>query len=314
MKRKIIVIGSVVILLIVALFGASNFMLEYSLRPGADVPFSRESAWKGMFADYPDMESWRDSLMNIGALHDTTIVREDGVQLHAYYVSANQPTTKTAVVVHGYTDCAIRMFHIGRMYSRDLGYNILLPDLYYHGDSQGKAIQMGWKDRLDVMRWMKIAAEIFNTKSMVVHGISMGAATTMMVSGEEQPDYVKAFVDDCGYTSVWDEFKGELKNQFGLPSFPLLYTASWLCKVRFGWGFQEASALNQVKKCKHPMLFIHGDSDDYVPTAMVFPLYEAATCPKELWLTEGVAHALSYRSYPKEYTEKVRNFLKPYMK
>ena len=61
------------------------------------------------------------------------------------------------------------------------------------------------------------------------------------------------------------------------------------------------------------MLFIHGDSDDYVPTAMVYPLYEAATCPKELWLTEGVAHALSYRTYPKEYTEKVRNFLKPYM-
>lgn len=313
MKRRIIVIGSVAILLIVALFGASNFMLEYSLCPGADVPFSREAAWKGMFRDYPDMQAWRDSLLHEGALHDTTIVRQDGVKLHAYYVYANQPTTQTAVVVHGYTDCAIRMFHIGRMYSRDLGYNILLPDLYYHGDSDGVAIQMGWKDRLDVMEWMRIAADIFHAKSMVVHGISMGAATTMMVSGEEQPDYVKAFVEDCGYTSVWDEFKGELKNQFGLPSFPLLYTASWWCKMRFGWGFQEASALNQVKKCKHPMLFIHGDSDDYVPTAMVYPLYEAATCPKELWLTEGVAHALSYKMYPQEYTNKVRSFLNPYM-
>ena len=39
------------------------------------------------------------------------------------------------------------------------------------------------KDRLDVLRWMNIANDIYggNTQ-MVVHGISMGAATTMMVS------------------------------------------------------------------------------------------------------------------------------------
>ena len=74
---------------------------------------------------------------------------------------------------------------------------------------------------------------------MVVHGVSMGAATTMMVSGEELPPYVKCFVEDCGYTSVWDEFKGELKNQFGLPAFPLLDVASWeemhLADVLYPW-------------------------------------------------------------------------------
>ncbi|MCF0160583.1 MAG: alpha/beta hydrolase, partial [Bacteroidaceae bacterium] len=228
---------------------------------------------------------------------------------HAYYIPAAQVTDQTAVIVHGYTDCAIRMMHIGRMYNRDLGFNILLPDLYYHGDSEGEAIQMGWKDRLDVMRWMAIAANIFDAQNMVVHGISMGAATTMMVSGEEQPEYVKAFVEDCGYTSVWDEFKQELKKQYKLPAFPILYTSSLLCKWRYGWSFQEASALEQVKKCRLPMLFIHGDADDYVPTAMVYPLYEAATCPKELWLPEGAAHAVSYQNYPKEYTQKVRDFL-----
>ena len=81
-----------------------------------------------------------------------------------------------------------------------------------------------------------------------------------------------------------DEFRGELKEQFGLPSFPLLHTASWLCRQEYGWDFREASALEQVKKCTLPMLFIHGDADTFVPTWMVYPLYEAKPEPKELWI------------------------------
>ena len=66
-------------------------------------------------------------------------------------------------------------------------------------ESGGPAIQMGWKDRLDVMQWMHIANQIYgDSTQMVVHGISMGGATTMMVSGEAQPYFVKCFVEDCG--------------------------------------------------------------------------------------------------------------------
>ena len=68
----------------------------------------------------------------------------------------------------------------------------------------------------------------------------MGAATTVCVSGEPQPPFVNCFVEDCGYTSVWDEYAGELKNQFGLPAFPLLHLASWATRLRYGWDFREA--------------------------------------------------------------------------
>lgn len=236
------------------------------------------------------------------------------MQLHAIYAAAPEPTHKTAVIVHGYTDDCIRMLMIGYLYNKDLKYNILLPDLQNQGLSGGPAIQMGWKDRLDVLRWMDIANDIYggNTQ-MVVHGISMGAATTMMVSGEPQQPFVKCFVEDCGYTSVWDEFSYELKGQFGLPPFPLMYTTSWLCNAKYGWNFKEASSLNQVRKCKLPMFFIHGDADTYVPTWMVFPLYEAKSEPKELWLAPGATHAMSYKDHPEEYTERVKNFVGKYI-
>ena len=207
-------------------------MLGFSLRPEETMRAKNATAYEYMYAEYPFLRPWTDSLERAGALRDTVIVDPQGVRLHALYAAAPEPTDRTAVIVHGYTDCAVRMLMIGYLYNHDLRYNILLPDLHYHGRSEGRAIRMGWLDRLDVLRWMEVANALFggNTQ-MVVHGISMGAATTMMVAGEPQRPYVKCFVEDCGYTSVWDEFSNELKTSFGLPAFPLMYTASWLCDL-----------------------------------------------------------------------------------
>lgn len=305
----------VFILLAAVVAGGSFYMLSYSLKPDAKIAAKNASARAEMVADYPLLQPWVDSLTQAGALRDTMITDSEGVRLHALYAAASEPTDRTAVIVHGYTDCAVRMLMIGYLYHHDLRYNILLPDLHYHGRSQGRAIRMGWLDRLDVLRWMEVADGIFGGGTqMVVHGISMGAATTMMVAGEELPPYVKCFVEDCGYTSVWDEFARELKSEFGLPPFPLLYAASLLCDWKYGWNFREASSLEQVRRCRLPMLFIHGDADDYVPTEMVYPLYEAKPGDKELWLVPGSAHAFSYRDHPGEYTARVGGFVGRYIR
>ena len=313
-KKKALIIGGTTLLLLIGLsIGAGLYMLDFSLRPvnrgkdmGGSMAYMRQT--------YPHIVPWIDSLNQCRALRDTFITAPDGIRMHAFYVRAPRPTSHTAVIVHGYTDNAIRMFHIGYLYNRSLGYNILLPDLRYTGLTEGDAIQMGWLDRKDVIQWINTAPHIFGDSiRAVVHGISMGAATTMMVSGEKLPDYIRCFVEDCGYTSVWDQFEKELKGVFHLPAFPLLYVTEWICQLQNGWNFHEASALNQVKKCRKPMLFIHGDKDDFVPTWMVYRLYEAKPQPKALWVVPGVDHAHSYRDYPEEYTGKVREFVKGYL-
>lgn len=315
MKRKIVY--SIIVILVVlsgCTIGGSFYMLNYSLTSNAKLLAKNADSYPYMYENYPFLRSWVDSLRREDALKDTFIVNPHGTQLHAFYVAAPHPTGKTAVIIHGYTDNAIRMFMIGYLYSRDLDYNILLPDLQHHGESEGRAIQMGWKDRFDVLQWMNVANGIFgDSTQMVVHGISMGAATAMMVSGEKQQPFVKCFVEDCGYTSVWDEFSHELESSFHLPPFPLMYATSWLCEKKYGWNFKEASSLTQVAKCELPMFFIHGDKDTYVPTWMVYPLYEAKPGPKELWIVPGAAHADSYKDQKKEYTEKVRTFVGQYI-
>ena len=259
------------------------------------------------------MKPWIDSLRNRKLLRDTFVTMPSGERHHAILLRNDSAHGRTAVIVHGYKDCSIKFLYLGRMYHRDLGFNILLPDLHGHGLSEGDNIQMGWKDRLDIKRWTEIAAGTFadstHGTSVVVHGVSMGAATTMCLSGEALPDYVRCFVEDCGYTSVWDEFSGQLSEQFGLPEFPLLYSTSILCRLVNGWSFGEASPLRQVAKCNRPMLFIHGDADTFVPFSMMQRLYDAKRGEKEMWIAKGTHHAASYLDYPHEYTEKVRDFL-----
>ena len=88
--------------------------------------------------------------------------------------------------------------------------------------------------------------------------------------------------------------------------------ASWATCLRYGWDFREASPLEQVKKCRLPMLFIHGTEDTFVPTWMGDSLYAAKTGIKEIWHVEGATHADSYLKYAKEYTEIVKSFVERY--
>jgi len=291
---------------------AGRYMCNYALVPEphgvADIERTRYKA------DSLQAGStvWYDALRESGALRDTTMTGYNGYQVHAVYAAAARPeeAAGTAVVVHGYGDNHIVFTYLARMYRDDLNYNILLPDLQYHGYSEGKSAQMGWLDRFDVLKWSEMAHGIFGDDFMVVHGVSMGGAAVMMMSGEELPPYIRALVEDCGYSSVWDEFTANLKDSFHLPPFPVLNSANVVCKKRYGWSFKEASSVNQLAKCELPMLFIHGDADDFVPFSHLQKNYDAKVKGyKEMWVAKGAVHANSFAKYPEEYQQHVRDFL-----
>ncbi|MBR1926179.1 MAG: alpha/beta hydrolase [Bacteroidales bacterium] len=291
---------------------AGKYMCDFALLPeehGNDIEGDRAKAE----SRYPGILSWYDSLRDKGVFRDTTLIGENGYRLHGVFASASDPekANGTAIVVHGYTDNHICFLNLVRMYRDDLNYNVMVPDLHYHGYSEGRAVQMGWFDRLDVKRFAEMAHDIWGVSFMVVHGVSMGGATTMMLSGEEDlPGYIRAFVDDCGYSSVWDQFAHNLKDMFHLPPFPVLTSANIVCRKRYGWDFKEASSVRQLAKCELPVLFIHGDKDDFVPTAHVYKNYEAkAKGYKDIWLAPGSGHAMAYKDHPQEYTQRVSAFL-----
>lgn len=304
MKKVLWVTAFALLLCFIVIVAGSYYMLSFSLAPDPNRQ-DEDSCFAQQFAAYPESAEWVDSLRRSSALRDTFVMMASGEKHHAFYV--DRGARRTAVVVHGWRDCAIKFLWLARIYERELGFNVVMPELHACGESEGEAIQMGWNDRWDVLEWMRR----FRADTMVVHGVSMGAATTMMLSGEEMPRGIRdlRFVEDCGYTSVWEEFEGQLSKHFSLPAFPLMYSTNLLCRLHYGWSFDEASALAQVRKCHSPMLFIHGDSDDFVPTQMVYRLYDAKPSPKQLWVAEDAAHALSYREHKQEYVALLRHFV-----
>ena len=107
-KRIIYVIIIVVLLLTGCTIGGSFYMLNFSLTPDAKILSKDADSYPYMYRNYPFLRPWVDSLRQADALKDTFIINPHGIQLHAYYVAAPKPTDKTAVIVHGYTDNAIR--------------------------------------------------------------------------------------------------------------------------------------------------------------------------------------------------------------
>ena len=312
MKRllKLIAIGLVAVSLNSCLAG--KYMSHYALQPTPhgvdDIERTRHKADSLL----PGSTAWYDSLKVAGILKDTTIAGHRDFKVHACYVGAKDPASArgTAIVVHGYKDNHIVFMYLVRMYRDEFNYNVLFPDLQYHGYSEGGHIQMGWYDRLDIEKWIPVAHDIFQDDFMVLHGVSMGAATVMMTSGDPLPDYVRCFVEDCGYASVIRQFNNNRRQDFRFIPPDVLQSASLVTRLKYGWGFWEASPVKQLAKCDRPMLFIHGDADDFVPFSHLQLNYDAKTSGyKEMWVAPGAVHANSYAKYPKEYTQHVRDFL-----
>ncbi len=291
---------------------AGKFMSSFALQPSVhgvdDIERTRHKADSLM----PGSTAWYDSLKAQGILQDTWTTSWDGKKIHACYVPAARPEEAegTAIVIHGYGDNHLVFLYLVRMYRDEFNYNVLFPDLQYHGYSEGDEIQMGWYDRLDIEKWIPIAHELFNDNFMVLHGVSMGGATVMMTSGDPLPGYVKCFIEDCGYASVVKQFNSNRKQSFRFIPPDVLQSASVVTKKRYGWGFWEASSTDQLAKCVLPMLFIHGDADDFVPFNHLQMNYDAKKIGyKEKWVAEGAVHANAYAKHPEEYKLRCSNFL-----
>lgn len=307
------VVALCLVVMVISLAGG-YYLTSFALRP--TIERTDEACYARFVEHYPTLQAWADAMRNSTQWQETTLTADDGVSLHGYLLTADKPTNRTAVVVHGYTDHPFGMLQIAWIYRHHLGYNVLLPALRFHGKSGGAAIQMGWNDRLDIKRWIEEVPTLFGgEQQIVVHGISMGAAATMMLAGEtDLPTSVRCFVEDCGYSSVWEQFKKELKEDYHLPPFPILYAADLMCRWRFGWDFKEASAIEAVRRSTRPMLFIHGEEDHYVPTAMAEPLYRAKEGnEKELWIAPKSGHAWSFADHPDEYIERVKAFVSQHL-
>ena len=313
-KKKLlgISLGIITIIIVISLGFVGNYFYNLALNPDTpkDIVFGTPEEAEATSGQVLDED--KEWLLSKSNHSDEYITSSDNLKLHSYVVKNENPSNKWVVTVHGYTSEGLNMSSYAKKYY-DMGYNVLIPDLRSHGLSEGNYIGMGWDDRLDIISWINYILNENPNAEIVLHGVSMGAATVLMTSGEEIPSNVKAIVADCGYTSVWDEFAYQLDDLFSLPEFPILNVSSIVAKIRAGYFLGEASSIDQVKKSKTPILYIHGDQDDFVPYFMMEELYNATSSEKEMLTIKGAEHAKASEVDPETYWTTVNTFIDKYI-
>ena len=312
--RKATIIFTIIVLILSALTATlSWYILDYAVHPTDNHTRDYDYWAERVYRKYPELEQWFDSLATHELMRDTFIVADDGLKRHALILQHDSLATGSTIMVHGYKDNCIDMMRYYYLHYEVLKRNVIVPEMLAHGLSQGEDVRFGWLDRLDfVQLWMPMAHSLWPEQNIVQHGLSMGAATTMMTSGEAIPDtlHVVGFIEDCGYTDTYTLFELQNAQQTNVPSFPMLNVADWLCGIIYGWRPSESSALKQVAKCKLPMLFIHGEDDQLIPVSMAKECFEAKTQGyRDLWIAPGTRHAATIHQYWEEYCQRVKAFI-----
>lgn len=313
MKKKILIILTIAIAIVGIGYGIGNYFVSYALSPTSDSDqreissedaIELESHTKQQIEKNKEIEKQK-GIQFSKKTQETSLQSQDHFTLKAKYKA--QDTHEWVILIHGYKSNNENMMSYGETYYQK-GYNVLLPNNRAHGNSEGHYIGMGWLDKEDIALWVDWIVNRDKEAKIIIHGVSMGGATTMMISGDNL-DHVVGYVEDCGYTSVWDIFASELDKRFSLPTFPVLDVSNLVANIKAGYDFKKASSLEQVKLNQKPMLFIHGGQDDFVPTDMVYEVYGACQSIKDLYIADQAGHAESKDYDPQAYWNKVFSFI-----
>ena len=300
---KIITVTMIIIVLFISCISlyVGNYLYDYTLNPYSKHNISEKIETNEEVAQ--ESRQWlSENSVNV------SLKSQDDLNLHAAYIDQNSHIYM--IMVNGYRgDGASIISPIKQM--KKAGYNLLIPDLRGHGFSEGDYIGMGWDDREDIIQWIDYLLSKDPHASIILYGVSMGGATVMDVAGEKLPHQVKAIIEDCGYTSVWDIFKAHI-DMNNIESEVALHMASLVTKIRAGYYLEDVRPIEQVKKSQTPMLFIHGAEDNFVPFSMVNELYNAATCPKEKLVIQGAGHANSCSVNSELYYQTIFRFIEKY--
>ncbi|MGN1019752.1 MAG: alpha/beta hydrolase [Aristaeellaceae bacterium] len=242
-----------------------------------------------------------------------SILAPDGTTLCGRYYHQREGAP-LLIFFHGWRGHTLRDGCIGYQLGRELGMNVLLADQRGHGRSGGQCTTMGVKERDDCAAWARWASQRWPGADLALMGVSMGGATVLMAADRDLPAAVKAIVADCGFTSPREILCHCIPTM--LPHAPVrpCYALGRLGARLFG-GFDpnRGDAREALAVCKVPVLFLHGEADDFVPCGMSRQNCAACAAPGQLATFPGAPHAASYYTDPERYSREVAAFLGKYL-
>ena len=283
------------------------FMISYSNKLCKIVIYPKKKSYEKGYIDQIKRLNLED-YYNYLPKEEIILKSTYGYNIRGLFIP-NSNSKKCIIICHGITaNLNYSVKYIKPFYSR--GYSIFIYDHRNHGLSGGNYTSMGYYEKYDLKTCVDF---IFNKlgadTTLGVLGESMGAGTVLQYCAID--NRASFCIEDCGYSDVFDLFKYRLKEDYKINFPPLMYMANLMMKIKYGWTFKAASPIKYIKDIEIPILFIHGDKDDYVPTYMVYDLYNAKSKGfKDIYVAKNAKHAEAFLIDPVKYDEIIDNFLK----
>ena len=230
---------------------------------------------------------------------------DGGYILHAELLKNPEPTTKYIILTHGYSDNRMGALKYSAMYLK-LGFNCLIYDLRGHGENAEHIVTYGILEAADLNCLIKDTRARYPELTVLgLHGESLGAATSVTcMKYKPEVDFVVA---DCGFADIENVFRHV--SMFGpLSRFTIRLTDLGV-KLRYHYTFEEMRPIDALDENEIPILFIHGEEDDFILPENSKRMFERTKGVKELHIIHGAVHAGSVLKEPALYEEYVKGFL-----
>lgn len=182
-------------------------------------------------------------------------------------------------------------------------YDLLAIDHEGNGNSDGKHSGFGIYESENIRLWVSKINEIYNHNvNIYLHGVSMGSNSVLLNASSEMEN-VKGIIADCGYTSTYAIIRHIAKSRF--VSFSVCLFNSFILKR----NIFEYSTLKTVSKSLYPILFFHGEDDNFVPFSMSEQNDKVCKSKHKFVPIPKASHASSYLTDPKTYEKEFDSFI-----
>lgn len=233
-----------------------------------------------------------------------TMTTDPGVQLQGWFVP-RKGAHRTLVMIHGHRENRIAMLGAGkRLWER--GFALLLFDQRHHGLSGGDRFTMGfeeWRDARAAVEWLRSRGR--DTEAIAAYGVSMGGMIAIKAQSEGQP--FAAVVADAASSDIRQTI-ADYGRREGLPEWVSRWSLG-LAELRGGYDLDRMVGRVLVRRIRKPLMVIHGEVDERIPSFHSHILAGMAAGPTETLFVPGAGHAQAFEREPERYVRAVGAFL-----
>lgn len=234
------------------------------------------------------------------------IIANDGVKLAGHYYPCDN-AKRVVIAVHGWKSSWSYDFNAQAEFLHGNGCSILFVELRAHGNSEGRYMYYGKRERFDLQKWAELVEnEIAKGLPVYFYGMSMGSTLSVMAS-DLFGDSVKGIIAD-GVTPTPRTVMKSIVKFIHLSPALFYWQIRIDLRLRLKCDDNDYTALMALENCKTPILMPYGTADVLTTPAMAMQVFDKIKAPKKAVEFKGTGHMKSYYTDTEKYQKEVLQF------